>query len=81
MDWGTIAGGLTAAATLLTAVGGLVVTFKVMVPNFQVNKSTHQIVNQQRTDMLRFQAVLIDTLKQHEIEVPQDQSTIDTSKG
>lgn len=80
MVLGSLAQILTALATMLTAVGGLVVTLKVMLPNYQLNKTTHTIVNQQRTDMLRFQAVLIGELKKHNIEIPQDQSSIDTSQ-
>lgn len=90
-SWGTVAGTLTAVATLITALGGLVVTLKVLVPNFRTNKETraraeeintqaceiHKIVNQQRTDMLRFQAALIKTLKAHDIDVPDDQSKVD----
>lgn len=74
MEWGSIAGTLTAAATLLTAVGGFIVTIKVMIPNFKTNKETHKIVNQQRTDMLNFQNALIRALVAHDIEVPIDQS-------
>jgi hypothetical protein len=74
MEWGTIAGILTAIATLITAIGGAVVTAKVMIPNFKTNKATHKIVNQQRTDMLNFQGALIRALKKEGIEVPIDQS-------
>lgn len=70
MEWGTIAGMITAGATLLTALGGLLLAIRVIMP-------THKIVNQQRTDMVRFQTVLINTLKEHDIDVPQDQSTLD----
>jgi len=77
MEWGTIAGMMTAFATLLTAIGGIVVTVKVLIPNHKVNESTHKIVNQQRTDMLRFQAALVKTLVAHGIDVPEDQSKAD----
>jgi hypothetical protein len=42
MEWGTIAGVLTAFATLLTAAGGLIVSIKVLIPNFKTNKETHR---------------------------------------
>ena len=37
---------------------------------------THKIVNQQRTDMINFQTVLINTLTAHGIDVPEDQSRV-----
>lgn len=77
VEWGSLAAVLTAAATLITAIGGVIVTVKVMIPNFKVNKSTHTIVNQQRTDMLRFQKTLINTLNLHGIDIPEDQSKLD----
>ena len=77
MVWGTFAQTLTAIATLATALGGLVVTFKVMLPNFRVNKETHVIVNQQRTDMQRYIKALQKTLAAHGIDAPDDQSQED----
>jgi len=77
MQWGTLAGTITAMATMLTAVGGTIVTLKVMIPNFRVNKQTHTIVNQQRTDMLRFQRTLIKALVDAGLPVPEDQSKLD----
>jgi flagellar motor component MotA len=70
MEVGTLAGVVTAVATLITAFGGLLLAIKVIMP-------THKIVNQQRTDMLRFQTVLIRTLIAHGIDVPEDQSRLD----
>jgi hypothetical protein len=69
MDSGTIAGLVTAGATMVTAVGGLLLAVKVIMP-------THKIVNQQRTDMIRFQIVLIKTLQANGIDVPEDQSKL-----
>ena len=84
MQWGSIVGTVTAGFTFLTAVGGFLVAFKVMIPNYKVNKDTHTIVNQQRTDMvneardrLRFQTVLLNALRAHDIEIPKDQSKLD----
>jgi len=34
----------------------------------------HHIVNQQRTDMQRYQRALVVSLQKHGIEVPEDQS-------
>lgn len=85
------AGVITAIATLLTALGGLVVTYKVMIPNKKTNEDTHAqveqvhtIVNQQRSDMLQiikeqgdWNRALVRALKLHNIEVPIDQSVPD----
>jgi hypothetical protein len=70
MEIGTLAGVMTAVGTMITALGGLLLAVKVIMP-------THKIVNQQRTDMLRFQTVLIRTLIAHGIAVPEDQSKLD----
>jgi hypothetical protein len=70
MELGTVAGLVTAVASLTTAFGGLLLAIKVIMP-------THKIVNQQRTDMLRFQTVLINTLTLHGIDIPPDQSKLD----
>jgi hypothetical protein len=67
MEWGSVVGTVTALTGLLTAIGGLLLAIKVILP-------THKIVNQQRTDMLNFQATLVKTLVAHGIEVPEDQS-------
>lgn len=69
MEWGTIAGMITALATLATAIGGLLLAIKVIMP-------THKIVNQQRTDMLRFQTALINALNANGIPIPEDQSKL-----
>jgi hypothetical protein len=68
------AGVITALATLVTALGGFVVAIKVLVPNRRDTQEIHKIVNQQRTDMLRFQRALIKTLVEHGVKVPEDQS-------
>ena len=77
MEWGTIAGLITAICTALTALGGLLVTVKVMIPNFRVNKETHTIVNQQRTDMKRYTEVLKKFILSQGLELPEDQSKLD----
>jgi hypothetical protein len=69
MELGSIAGLITAVATMVTAVGGIVLSYRV--------QSVHKIVNQQRTDMLRYQRALIVALKAHGVEVPDDQSTLE----
>lgn len=70
MDWAQVPLWITAITGLIVAVGGTVVTVRSIIP-------THKLVNQQRTDMLRFQMVLINTLNDHGITIPEDQSKLD----
>ncbi len=74
VEWGTVAGTLTAFATVITALGGLFVAIKVLIPTKKQIVQVHDIVNQQRTDMLNYQRALENVLKLHGIEVPADQS-------
>lgn len=76
MQVGTLAGMLTAIFTALTALGGVLVAFKILIPNLKQTKEVHEIVNQQRTDMQRYLKVLEATLTAHGIELPEDQSKI-----
>lgn len=69
----TWAGIITAAATLMTAVGATVLAFAQARTLRQV-RQVHTIVNQQRTDAMNFQRALIRALVDHGIEVPVDQS-------
>jgi len=68
VEWGTVAGMVTAVATMVTAVGGIYLGRRV--------QEVHKIVNQQRTDMMQYQKALIAMLKHHGIDVPEDQSTL-----
>ena len=91
----TTAGVITATATVITALGGLVLAFSVLIPILRNSKEAkaaaieardtaaqassktdevHKIVNQQRTDMIRYTEALIRTLRAAGIEVPIDQS-------
>jgi hypothetical protein len=67
------AGVFTAIALVITAIGTLIRSRKVESKVDQV----HHIVNQQRTDMERYQRALVKTLKAHGIAVPDDQSVED----
>jgi hypothetical protein len=78
MDWVVATAMITALATFLTAVIGAIVAVKALKVNkntLVLNESTHKIVNQQRTDMLQFQGVLINTLLSHGIEIPRNKAT------
>jgi hypothetical protein len=58
---------VTAIATLLTALGGMFVALKYVVP-------THKIVNSEKTDRLRFIAALEQALRVAGVAIPVDQS-------
>jgi hypothetical protein len=81
MTGSSVAGVITAVATIITALGGFVLAIGVLLPILretreqkkQINQ-VHTIVNQQRTDMMRYQRTLVHTLKNAGIEVPLDQS-------
>jgi len=77
----TVAGIITASATVLIALGGLVTAITVLIPILRQSRKTHEqveqvhtLVNQQRTDSLRYQVALIEALRAHQIDVPIDQS-------
>ena len=70
----TAAGVITAIATAITAIGGLMLALGVMIPNLRETRKIHVMVNQQRTDMIRYQAALVAALQKAGIEVPADQS-------
>ena len=72
-----LAGVITAFATVLIAIGGIITAVAVLIPILRTTRSTHKIVNQQRTDMLNFQRALIRALTDHGIPIPVDQSAED----
>jgi hypothetical protein len=59
---------ITAAATLITALAGAAVLIIAEI------RKVHKIVNQQRTDMLKYQDRLIGTLRAAGLHVPDDES-------
>lgn len=65
---------ITAAATAVTAIGGLVLAFAVLIPTLRVGRETHHLVNQTRTDMLRREEVLIAALQAGGVAIPPDES-------
>jgi hypothetical protein len=75
------AGVITAVATVVTAIGGLVLAVAVLIPNLRASREAiakvdqvHTIVNQQRTDAQRYQVALVRALRKAGVEVPDDQS-------
>jgi len=81
----SVAGVITAAGLLITAVSGLFVALTRFLPEVRrmrkaaeatqaVVDEVHTIVNQQRTDMTNFNRALIRALNEGGIPVPVDQS-------
>jgi hypothetical protein len=75
----TWTGLITSLATVITACGGLVIAIGVLVPILRNSRRTitkidevHTIVNSQRTDMQRYEQLLVETLTKHAITVPPD---------
>lgn len=72
---------VTAIATIITALGGMILAIAVLLPILRNSKATnaqvqtiHTIVNQQRTDAQRYNIALAEVLRKHGIEIPIDQS-------
>jgi hypothetical protein len=75
---------LNAVANIITAMALLGGTVPLLIKALHdIRKNTksvndvHKIVNQQRTDMQRYQRALVRALENHGIDVPVDQSLID----
>lgn len=84
----TLAGVITAVATVITAVGGLLLAISVLIPNLRATKKAavalsevHTIVNQQRTDAQRYQVALVEALRKAGVDVPADQSVMVAPPG
>jgi hypothetical protein len=74
VEWGSVVGSVTAFATMLTALGGFLVAIRVLIPTRKQIQAVHTIVNQQKTDMERYQRALVAALSEHGITIPVDQS-------
>ena len=74
IDAATIQSSITAISTSITAIGGAVTVIAVLIPTLRVGRSTHTIVNQQRTDAATYREDLKTTLKEHGIEPPADKN-------
>lgn len=81
MSASSLAGVITAVATCLIALGGVVTAFSVLLPILRGTKNNsvqiqevHTIVNQQRTDSMKYQEELIAALNIHGIRIPPDNS-------
>lgn len=65
---------ITAIASAFTALGGVLVALKLLLPALEIAKNTHQLVNQTHTDSVNYQNALIRALKDKGIAIPVDQS-------
>lgn len=81
MPGSTLAGVITAVASVLTALGFVITAVNVLLPLLKTSrrnesqlKEVHTIVNQQRTDLQRYQVALVNALNAAHIDVPADQS-------
>jgi len=77
----TLAGIITASASVFTALALLVTAIGVLIPNLRetrkavkATEEVHVIINQDRTDRMRYQVALISALQKAGIDVPADQS-------
>jgi len=74
MTGSSVAGVITAIATVLIALGGVITAVGVLIPILRLSRSTHKIVNQEKTNRDNFNRALIRALNDHGITVPIDQS-------
>lgn len=73
----TLAGIITACASLFIAIGGVITALGVLLPLLRSSREVHSLVNSASTDAKRYQAALVKALLKHGIEVPDDQSLPD----
>lgn len=81
MPQSTLAGVITAVATLFTAAALIITALAGLVAARRVGRkvdAVHVIVNQQRTDSMNYQRALIRALEAQGIAVPVDQSDTST---
>lgn len=80
---GTPAGIITAIASVITACALLLTAVSLLLPTLRKVRAVqvgvteiHTIVNQQRTDLQRYQQALVEALTKAGVEVPTDQSIL-----
>jgi hypothetical protein len=71
---GSVAGIITALTSLVVAIGGLLVSIKVLIPLKKTAEITHQIVNQKQTDSQAYQQDLRSALQEADVPIPPDKS-------
>jgi len=75
-----IGSGFTGLSLTITAVAGLRPLLKKAKQVEIKVDDVHRIVNQQRTDMMNYQAALMEAMKQAGVDIPVDQSAPRASK-
>ena len=70
---------ITALALVLAALPALIRVLRSTRANTQAIKEVHTIVNQQHTDIMRFNSALIRALQKAGVDVPEDQSLANPS--
>jgi hypothetical protein len=73
-DVGSVAGIIAASATVITAIGGVIVSLRVLVPIKNQGEATSKIVNGQRTDAAAYAQQLRRALADAGIRIPDDAS-------
>jgi large-conductance mechanosensitive channel len=71
----------TAFGTIITALGGFIVSITVLMPLLKTAKGTHKIVNQDHTNIVNYNRALVRALKTAGVEVPVDQSFPEVTDG
>lgn len=78
---GTVAGTIAAVAGVVSAVTLLIGALTIFLPVLRATRANgatltevHTMVNQQRTDLVNYQAALVGALKRAGVDVPEDQS-------
>jgi hypothetical protein len=64
----------TACASVITAIGGIILALTVFIPMLRTARATHTLVNQAHTDAQNYQFALIRAMRAAGVEVPIDQS-------
>jgi len=65
-----IAAIISALAALVTAVGGVLIAYRVLIPIVRKTDEVHALVNSNREDMLRREEVLIAALQHAGVKIP-----------
>lgn len=74
MTGSSIAGIITAVATVLIATGGVITAVGVLLPILRGTREIHTLVNQAATDARRYNERLIEALVAAGVPVPRDSS-------
>jgi hypothetical protein len=71
---GSVAGIITATTSLIVAIGGLIVSVRVLLPVKRTVDTVHTLVNQHSTDQQLYQQDLRKALQDAGVQIPVDKS-------